>query len=120
MALIHHRDRGNGGKLQPEWMATVRIGDVLKAPGGVLRVVREVRRYPNGNLRSLAFTIRRCSWTRRPITGYGFTDLRIQGWEPTGVNVALDSELDGQIRHELTIPMGRERRLSCCDVEGIA
>jgi hypothetical protein len=84
---------GRRGRTQRVWMRRVQPGDVLLSPRGSLRVVREVSFYGNGDLRSLTFAIKHGSWTRRPYTIMGYTDL-MGGWRPAGARVALDGELD--------------------------
>jgi hypothetical protein len=49
---------------QLPWMNTLQVGDVI-SNGGRWRVVREVARYGNGDLRSVTLVIRSCSWTGR-------------------------------------------------------
>lgn len=87
----HYRQR-------PEWLDTVKVGDVLMFPSGGYRVVRAVHHHkqprPDGvNWRFpiLSFAIRRCSWTGRPYTVYTACDLQTMGVEHTGANVELES-----------------------------
>lgn len=104
-------------RMQSPWMATVQVGDVLRTANGTLRVAREVSRYKDGALRSITFAIRHCSWTHRPITTYGYTDLRLMGYEPIGVRVALNSKLDRELSAD--IADHRRQKLHCCDVRGV-
>jgi hypothetical protein len=95
-------------------MLEVKPGDVLQARSGLQRVVREVTRYSNGDLRCLTFVIQRCSWTERPYTVINYNDLRYMGYEPVGVTVPLDDQF------QQALGMGNEKgSLSCCDVRGI-
>lgn len=110
--------KGNGGKLQPEWMRSVKVGDVLINAAGVYRVVRAASFYPNGNLRSVTFVIRRRSWTNRAYTVVGFTDLRMQGYRPARARSKLNGPLDAQIAK--VIADHRDLSLTCCMVKGIA
>lgn len=86
---------------RPDWLDTVKVGDVLMFPSGGYRVVRAVHHHkeqrPNGvNWRFpiLSFAIRRCSWTGRPYTVYTANDLQTMGVEHTGASVVLDSIQD--------------------------
>ena len=98
-------------------MPSVRVGDVLRAGTGTLRVVRHVSFYKDGDLRSVTFSIRHCSWTHRPTTTMNYTDLRIMGYEPTGVRVALRSKMDRELSAD--IADHNRRKLHCCDVRGV-
>lgn len=108
---------------QPEWMATVQVGDVL-TDGRVYRVVREVSHWrprysPNElRLRGVAFTIRHCSWTRRCHTTLTAADLKQRHFRPAGIRVKLNKSIDAAIAEELADD--RRRRLRCCDVRGVA
>ena len=109
---------------QPGWMAEVRVGSVLRAPNGVLRVVRRLRRYQDGRLWVVWFTIRRCSWTGRCYTIYTATDLRGRGYTlPRARRRRLRSAIDRRILAAMrTSDKGHRngRRPRCCDVEGVA
>jgi hypothetical protein len=100
----------------PEWLKAVQPGDVLRTPTGVLRVVRRVR-YKRGVVSSCSFTIRHCSWTGACYTIKQRSELF--GWSPTGKRVSLRRRIDRDVAHDLGKP-GKERRLTCCSVEGIA
>lgn len=103
---------------QKPWMRTIRIGDVLEDCNGTQRVVRSVSRYKDGDLRSVTFTIRGCSWTGRCYTVLTFTDLNYRGFRPTGVRRRMGSALDWKIHQE--IRRNGRPRMGCCDVRGIA
>lgn len=100
----------------PEWLKQLQPGDVLRTPRGVLRVVRRVR-YKRGVISSACFTIRRCSWTGACWTIKQRSELF--GWTSTGKRVMLRKRIDRTILADIGKP-GRERRLTCCSVEGIA
>ena len=101
---------------QPEWMKQVEVGSVLRK-GNSFRVVRAVHRYRNGDLRSVTFVIKRCSWTHRCYTSYGYTDLIWNKYELVeGIKVELDSFLDELIKREFNADT---RGLSCCDVKDV-
>lgn len=110
--------RGNGGKLQPEWMRGVKVGDVLVNCNGTYRVVRAASFFPNGNLATVTFVINHCSWTRRPYTVMNFTDLRQQGYRPAHARSKLNGPLDAQIAK--VVSNHCDHSLSCCAVKGIA
>jgi len=105
---------------QLPWMADVVVGSVLASRGGPWRVVREVNRYQNGDLRSVTFAIRRCSWTHRCYTIYGYTDLKTHGFrlvpvEPRKLRGRLDRKIYVAIHEPCT-----QKSMTCCDVEGVA
>lgn len=111
--------RKNGPKrIQLPWMRDVKVGDVLVNANGTYRVVREVSRYADGDLSSVTFVIRRCSWTHRPYTILGFTDLRMQGYRPAHARSKLNGPLDPLIAK--AIADDRDRSLTCCMVKGVA
>jgi hypothetical protein len=101
---------------EPDWFAFLRVGDVLRSPSGALRVVRLVSRR-EGRLTAVCFAIRRCSWTRRPLTVYNRYDLK-RGWSHVGARVRLDSELDRKIARSHTL-IPPEYEIRCCDVVGL-
>lgn len=106
-------------RCQPEWMRSLRIGDVLEDANGSQRVVRYVKFYKDGDLRSVAFAIKRCSWTGRPYTMLGYSDLKTRGFRPTNVRVRMGSSLDWKIYAEIGNTRIRAL-LSCCAVKGVA
>ena len=102
---------------QPEWMATLREGDVLLDAKGNYRVVRGVTYRRPGYLWGVSFAIRRCSWTGRPLTVLYWTDLRHRGFTKVeGVRVKLDRAGDDALREELKC-IG-PAKLTCCAVRG--
>ena len=110
-----------GKHAQLPWMADVVVGSVLRGAGGKgpERVVRAIRRWPNGELAAVTFTIRHRSWTNDALTVVNCYDLMHQGYTSTGVVVKLESEMDKRIAAELMSPIGRPRRLCAADVRGI-
>lgn len=60
------------------WCETVKKGDVLRSPAGLLRIVRDVHHFkpslrPSRNRvpkTIVTFTIQHCSWTSRCYTAY--------------------------------------------------
>lgn len=60
---------------RPRWFDDVRAGDLLQAPSGDIRLVREVHRYHKEPWRfTVAFAIRHRSWTNRGYTIYSHSD----------------------------------------------
>lgn len=103
---------------QLPWMRRVVVGSVVAERSGSMRVVREVSRFENGDLRCLTFTIQRCSWTTRCSTVVNYTDLRLRGFRLLRVAPRrLRSIMDGRIAEAIR---SRDVSLTCCDVEGIA
>lgn len=109
-----------GRRNQLPWMADVVVGSVLRSRSGAWRVVREVNRYRNGDLRSVTFAIKHCSWTHRCYTIYGYTDLRAMGYSMVPVKPrALRTRLDKRINRAIHEPC-TQKSMTCCDVEGVA
>lgn len=106
---------------RPRWMDTVKVGDVLRAPSGALRVVRAVHRHePKGGYRVrgrarvfLVFSIKRCSWTGRPYTYKVSTDAIWDGWTHTGHRMRLNKKRDRDLAHDLQARTAAECRISC-------
>jgi hypothetical protein len=105
-------------------MKIPQAGDILRAPNGVLRVVRHVSLCNNARAQCIErktwifFTIRRCSWTRRCYTLYNIAELREMGYVHTGKRVAKWAD-KFQERIDRVIESG-SAELTCCDVEGIS
>lgn len=90
---------------QPDWMATLRAGDVLKGDGGILRIVRKLTRNSNGALWGVTFAIRRRSWTNRAYTVVTANDLRQRGYRPVAVRVTtLRGSLNRRIQQAIDQP----------------
>ena len=111
---------------QTPWVAAIRKGDVLKSPGGVLRVVRKVKHGRSDRRTHITFSILHCSWTRRPTTTYNAGELKALGYRPTAFKgYPLKSKLDKAIERELGGRdgshrlLGADREIFCCDVKGI-
>lgn len=113
---------GTGGvrskKRWPRWTREIRIGDVL-SNGRSNRVVRDVNYDRHGELRSVCFVIKHCSWTGRCTTTLSRYDLMYAGYGPTGVRRRLDTELDAQIHRDLCYSNRADPKLDCCDVKGV-
>lgn len=95
-------------------------GDVMRAPSGLLRIVRavHVNAISQGLRRvHIAFVIRHCSWTRRSITFYSYGELLCQGYRLTRGKVPLNLESDKIIAADCE--SSEDRLLTCCDVRGI-
>lgn len=112
-----------GMLVRTKWIEGIKVGDMLRARSGKLRVVRSVSHSESkhyGTRTIVIFTIQHCSWTGRCYTVYTGSDLRSAGYRPTGVNVSLRGKVDRMIGEEF----GRrgsmaEAKLRCCDVIGI-
>lgn len=108
-----------------DWMADIRVGDVLVTPTGDLRVVRAVVKRPpyRPGLPPrvvVQLLTRHCSWTRRCSTTINGCDLGQRGFRPTGKRKRLTSRMDRRIARDLANPHRPEhQRLSCCAVEGL-
>lgn len=110
-AIRKHRD--------DTWIKKIQKGDILKAPNGVLRVVRRVDRLRDtvGGT-TVFFTIRRCSWTKACYTAMNGNVIAKYGYRPTGKRLPLRKMIDKAIESEIG-RAGSEREMTCCDVEGI-
>ncbi len=128
-----------------KWIKKIRKGDVLKAPSGLLRVVRDVSHSgPSVGKTSVTFTIQHCSWTGRCHTVLTGNDLRTFGYLPTRARYQFRKKIDKKIEREIN-GGGKVRivvaasggkvtdyiivhrpvhpskiQLDCCDVRGIA
>lgn len=109
-------------RTQLPWMKHVKVGSVLRGPNGIFRIVREVTRYQDGDLRSVTVTIRSCSWTHRCYTILNYTDLRILGYRLLRVKPRkLTSDFDRKIAVSIHQPAWeRPYVLDCCDVKGVS
>ena len=107
-------------------MRAVTVGDVLKNARGSLRAVREVTLYENGDLRCVTFAIKHCTWSGRGYTIYDYTALRMLGFRPTGVTLALGSDLDAALEFDIgstATPLDTrmlERHVTCCIAKDMA
>ena len=101
---------------QEPWMIFVKPGDVLKTPSGDYRVIRKLSRYPDGDLRSAYFAIRRCSWTKRGYTVKQASELF--GWEFVAARDLPKTRLDLALASCIIHHNGPQ--ISCCDVESLA
>ena len=109
------------GRTQLPWMRTLQVGDVLAREHGPWRIVRRVSRYDDGDLRSVSFSIRRCSWTHRCYTVYWYNDLRMMGYRKIAVKRRrLTKRIDRQIAAAMNQDAWTPYILKCCDVEGVA
>ena len=109
----------------PNWWKNVQVGDVLKAPSGALRVVREVSGKVEWGPRKcwVVFVIMHCSWTGRCHTTYNLAELMCLGYRPTYAALPLRTKLDRMIAEEIRVSQEEPRTtrmLTCCDVLGIA
>ena len=127
------------------WIKRIRKGDILRAPSGLLRVVRDVSHSgPSAGKTSVIFTIAHCSWTGRCYTVLTGNDLRTFGYRPTQARYSFRKAIDRKITNEISggdkirivvaasggritkyidvhRPLDRDKiQLDCCDVRGIA
>lgn len=107
---------GDEEEMSDDWIRRIQVGDVLRTDK-VFRVVRSVTHHPCGRT-SVCFSIRHCSWTRRPITVLCSSDLKSRGYRPAGVRVKLNTELDAALAEECK--MQDKPKIKCCDVRGIS
>lgn len=102
---------------QEPWMAYVKPGDVLQTPTGDLRIVRKIHRFPDGDLRSANFAIRRCSWTGRAYTTKGFAEL--MGWYFVLAHELPDDPISKKLARDLRYSKRFDQKLTCCSVRGV-
>lgn len=103
-------------RTQPAWMRCVKVGDVLRSGSGRDRVVRRTMFYPDGDLRCVFFAIKHCSWTRRPYTILGYSDLRQLRYTPTKATVSMRKRIDRQLARDIGNWMLPPEKLAttCC------
>ena len=96
---------------------SLQVGDLIRI-NNLTRVVRGVAHKRGGKVRSITFSIQRCSWTRRPYTVLGRSDLylctlhvvkRGYGVQRTGLEALLQKDVEDH----------NSRILECCDVIGM-
>lgn len=125
LVIIHHcacgilvstttyRRRADGVKV---YWPDIKTGEIVRAKSGLLRVVRRVN--DCGGKIYVFFTIKHCSWTGRCYTLYSTNELHHMGYRRIYRLFKLGDELDIEIEAEFN---DRDRRkLTCCDVEGLA
>ena len=100
-------------------MRIPKVGDIMKAPSGALRIVRSVTCRSRRERRKIwiVFTIKHCSWTHRPVTTYSLGELQDLGYVHTRKNITLSLPSDKVIEAECSYPDNPQ--LSCCDVVGV-
>jgi hypothetical protein len=99
------------------WIKALKVGDVVRTPSGLLRIVRSANHGPQRSY--FCFTIKHCSWTTRCYTVYTSTDLKVMGWRPTGKRVRLRGHLDYEIEQNIGLSL-KDSTLNCCNVEGVS
>jgi hypothetical protein len=96
---------------------SIEDGDLIRL-NGTLRVARSVSRR-EGRVKSITFAIRRCSWTRRPYTVVGRTDMYLKPLEIVAKGFGLcHGPLDMFLQSDVEA-RGGPSLLQCCDVIGI-
>jgi hypothetical protein len=109
------------GRTQLPWFRDLAVGDILQERSGAFRVVRNVSRYKDGDLRCVALAIRRCSWTRRAYTIVFYNDLRHRGFRKVAnVRATLTRPLDLKIQAAIHQPAWEPKCATCHDTRGIA
>ncbi len=102
------------------WIKHIKKGDVLESGRGTLRIVRRVT---HGEKRtSVSFAIRHPSWTTRPFTTYGETDLKTLGYRPVACKrFPLRTKFDKAFEESMNIyRRPEELPLRAHDVLGVA
>lgn len=100
------------------------VGQIFRAPSGLLRVVRHVnlspkwRKYP-GRI-AVYFVIKHCSWTHRCYTIYTLQDLRRMGYVLTRKWLKNLGKLHRKIEQECAMKVAMPPIITCCDVENIS
>ncbi len=102
-----------------QWLDQIKIGDILLERGKSERTVREINRYKNGTMRSVSFSILRCSWTHRCYTTVTRSELKTRRFSHSGKRKESASPIDKLIAHDLIYWEKEKQRLDCCDVKGI-
>jgi RNase P/RNase MRP subunit p30 len=101
-----------------QFLLSLQPGDLLRINGKlrVLRYVRHRRWRNRPTTASYAFSILRCSWTRRPITCKNIHDLATCTVELVARNYQskhpISQLLDADLRNNTRV-------LDCCDVIGV-
>jgi hypothetical protein len=99
-------------------LRNVKVGDVLRAPSGLLRVVRHVSTGRSCGP-SVTFTIQHCSWTGRSITSYTLNELSRMGYVKTRAKLPLTTKFDKLMEWDIACPPRELQHFDCCDVKGI-
>ncbi len=101
---------------RPAWVDAAEPGMVLISPTGDMRVIRKVTRGRAWRYPIFTFAIRRCSWTRRPYTGYTWGELVRMGYTALDVRLTLETRADKKLKRNLRYDA--PRTLYCWDVCG--
>jgi hypothetical protein len=95
----------------------IKVGDVLRAPSGRLRIVRKLGSTQKGlRGRYVYFCIAHCSWTHRPYTLYTTSELERMGYRKVN-HISLKSQFDRLLEEEMDT--NDKPKMKCCDVMGI-
>jgi hypothetical protein len=109
------------GRTQLPWFRDLAVGDILQERSGAFRVVRDITRFPDGDLMCVKLAIRRCSWTRRAYTCLWYTDLRVRGFRKVAnVRATLTRPLDLKIQAAIHQNAWEPKCATCHDTRGIA
>jgi hypothetical protein len=101
-----------------DWIKNIKKGDVLESGAGLLRIVRDVSHHKRT---SVTFAIRRPSWTTRPYTVMGESDLRTLGYRPVECKpFPLRTDFDKALEQSFHAPTAESCLLRARDVMGVA
>jgi hypothetical protein len=102
------------------WIKTLKVGDVVRAPSGVLRIVRSVSHHrPSIGGTYVTFLIRRPSWTNRCYTVMNGSNMAIVGYRPTGAKAKLNHEFDRTVEQCFSAVPSYNCPLHARDVKGL-
>lgn len=95
------------------------VGDIFRAPSGVLRTVRAVRMDTQMNPRKIivAFSILHCSWTHRCYTVYSIAELRGIGYTHLAQRRKFNDPFEKELNRVIS---ASSTEMDCCDVKGIS
>ena len=96
-----------------------KVGDVVRSPSGLLRIVRAVSPSKQPHRYRVDFTIQHCSWTGRAVTTYSWAELKRQGYTLTRTKVPLKGKFDRLFAEDCGFPDKNAMNFTCCDVKGI-
>ena len=96
-------------------LKNLKVGDVLRAPSGRLRIVRRLSQVRTDNP-YVYFTIAHCSWTHRSYTLYTVNELARMGYRKVN-HYKLRDKFDRLMEEEFET--NNPPQITCCDVRGI-
>lgn len=104
----------------PVWFDDLAVGDIIREKDGPMRIVREVKRNPDGSLWGVSLVIRRPSWTGRAYTVLCATDLKTRGFRRVpNVRAKIDKPEDALVARAIHQPVAeRPYVLTARQVQG--